>query len=270
MGLHLGSIAKNFFDGGALKALGGGLGGINLGDPFDISGQKAREYQSAEAAKQRGWEEEMSNTAHQREVADLKAAGLNPIISGMDGPGASTPSGASAGSAPTGGAEALAGMLGSIANLKNSLTTAKQVQSQASLNSTTEQNLLNEMQNRDNRTAQEIKESDMRIGKMAEETRIAQVEADRKTLEYAKDLPILEAEKEYNKSAVAEFGVQAQRLYEQYGHWADLLIKAFGVAGGLRMLGSLKASGITKITSFSQLQNEIGAIQRVSGTIKPF
>lgn len=37
------------------------------------------------------WNERMANTAHQREMADLKAAGLNPLLSGTGGQGAASP-----------------------------------------------------------------------------------------------------------------------------------------------------------------------------------
>lgn len=81
-------------DWGALAGLiGPVLGAVGSG-MLSNAGQRDANDRSIDFARERmNWEERLSSTAHQREVADLRAAGLNPILSA--GGGASTPSGAS-------------------------------------------------------------------------------------------------------------------------------------------------------------------------------
>ena len=109
-----------------------------------------RAFSSKEAQKARSWYTDMSNTSHQREVNDLRAAGLNPILSANSG-------------APVAASPSAAGMAASAQAAGTAMASAS---GQGSFHAPVMQNVANDAANTALATAQgaqQIDESDSRV-----------------------------------------------------------------------------------------------------------
>lgn len=98
--------------------------------------QEQNAFNAQQAQLNRDFEENMSNTAYQRGVVDMQAAGLNPALMIGNGSAASTPSGSNAQGSASVNAQGIGDYIAAMTQLRMANADIKLKESEANLNNT--------------------------------------------------------------------------------------------------------------------------------------
>lgn len=206
--------------GGGLAAVGNVIGGL-----FNSSAQAdANKANIEEAARNREFQERMANTAYQRGVADMRKAGINPLLAYSQG-GASAPSGnqATVQSTRVGDAvsSGLTGGATTALQVYQSLNQAEVQQSQVELNKAQELAAVRDAQ---------LKESSAL--NVQQQTKLALLEAQKRVYE----LP-----KQKVESEVSQAHGQIDKSNAKYDNWLKRIGDTINTAGSaLEVLNPLR------------------------------